>query len=503
MLQKYITTLVILIMGLSAHAQSTYFNVTETEPFKDSRRGSSLEGAFTLASGEIVAVRAAKKELLVSSFDANYNLQSDVELDLERRESYLGASFNNEKLRVFTVHKVDKNKRDVFCHTYTIGSRTIVKTKLYTATSSTQKRSKYGASGPKKHNENFRGSPDGNYLAFAVDNINSKTNSYSFRVYDQDLNLVYDTSYYSDIERYFNFDDFIITNDAEIISAGKLYKKGKRDRREGKANYDYVIHKVTENESASSVLELQDNFIKELRFAQTDELIRLFGFYSERSSDRMKGALSYNMQGTNIEAVSLKQAPFPESIYQDLFRDARAERLKEKEKEFRDFYLDYAFVDESGNSYLLAEEFYITTTSVPNGAMGGMSTNSQPHYDDILIIKFDSAGNILWGRGILKKDNQPSYNALVMDNELHVFFNTGKNIKEKEDGRKKAKRHFFSSTALFDVVFDADGKDTFEMIQENKGKAVYRPYLGTYDYDKFILANLSKSKKQFLILTKK
>ena len=65
MLQKYITTLVILIMGLSAHAQSTYFNVTETEPFKDSRRGSSLEGAFTLASGEIVAVRAAKKERLI------------------------------------------------------------------------------------------------------------------------------------------------------------------------------------------------------------------------------------------------------------------------------------------------------------------------------------------------------------------------------------------------------------------------------------------------------
>jgi len=503
MLKKFIATLGILAISLSVHAQSTYFNVTETEPFKDSRRGSSLEGAFTLASGEIVAVRAAKKELLVSSFDANYNLQSDIELNLERKESYLGSSISDEKLRVFTVYDVDKNRREVYCHTYSISSRTVIKTKLYTATSSTQKRSKYGAYGPKKHNENFRGSPDGNYLAFAVDNINSKTNSYSIRVYDRDLNLVYDRSYYSDIERNFKFDDFIVTNDAEIISVGKLYKVGKKDRRNGKANYDYVIHKVTENENSSSVLRLKNNFINELRFAQTDALIRLFGFYSELSSYRMKGALSYNMQGTNIEDISLKQGPFPETIFQDLFREARAERLKEKEKEFRDFYLDYAFVDENGNSYLLAEEFYITQSTSSNGAMGGMSTSTQYHYDDILIIKFDSAGDILWGRGILKKDNAPSYNALVMDNELHVFFNTGKKIKNKTDGRKKAKRHFFSSTALFDVVFDANGKDTFEMIQENKGKAIYRPYLGTYDFDKFILANLSKSKKQFLILSKK
>lgn len=336
-----------------------------------------------------------------------------------------------------------------------------------------------------------------------MDNINAKTNSYAIRVYDYELNLVYETSYYSEIERYFQFDDFIVTNDAEIISVGKLYKVGKRDRKKGKANYDYVIHKVTQSENTSATLELKDNFIDELRFAQTDDIIRLFGFYSEMNSANMKGALSYNLQGTGIEDISLKQAPFPESVYEDLFREARAERLKEKEKEFSNYYLDYAFVDDQGNSYLLAEQFYVTQMTTSTGGMGGMTTSTQFHYDNILVIKFDSAGSILWGRGILKKDNLPSYNALVLDDQLHVFFNTGKDIIEKKDGRKKAKRHFFSSTALYDVVFDANGKETFEIIQENKGKTVYRPYLGTYDYDKFILANLSKSKKQFLILSKK
>lgn len=503
MTRKIIFTLGVLLIGFSGISQSNYFNVTETAPFKDTRRGSSLEGVYTLLDGSLVAVRSAKKELMISSFDANYKLQSDVELNLERKESYLGTSFSDIDVRVFTVQKIDKNTRDVYCHTYGLDSKKVTKTKMYTATSSTKRRSKSGSISPKKHTENYRGSPNGKYLAFAVDNINAKTNSYSIRVYDEDMKLVYDTSYYKDIDRYFRFDDFVITNDAEVITVGKLYKSGKRDRRQGKANYDYVIHKVTKTEKSTSTLELQDNFIDELRFAQTEDAIRLLGFYSERSSSRMKGALTYNFEGTSISNVTLKQAPFPETVYKDLFPEARAERLKEKEREFSNFYLDYAFVDDFGNSYLLAEEFYITEVMVNNGTTGGMTTSTTFHYDDILVMKFDNEGNVLWGRALLKKDTQPSYNALVMDDELHVFLNTGKNIKEKSDGRKRAKRGMFSSTALFDVVFDANGEKTFELIQENKGKTIYRPYLGTFDYDKFILANMSKNKKQFLVLSKK
>lgn len=149
MLKKMITTLGALLITLSIQAQSTYFNVTETEPFKDSRRGSSLEGAFTLDDGSVVAIRLAKKELLVSSFDANYNLQSDVELNLERRESYLGASYSNEIVRVFTVQKVDKNTRDVFSHNYDVNSKKISKIKLYSTVAGRSKGAKNGALGPK------------------------------------------------------------------------------------------------------------------------------------------------------------------------------------------------------------------------------------------------------------------------------------------------------------------------------------------------------------------
>ena len=68
---KYLTALGILFVSFCLQAQSSYFNVSETEPFKDSRRGSSLEGVFTLIDGNVVAERAAKKDLLIRAFDYN------------------------------------------------------------------------------------------------------------------------------------------------------------------------------------------------------------------------------------------------------------------------------------------------------------------------------------------------------------------------------------------------------------------------------------------------
>lgn len=503
MFKRLILISIVFLMQLGATAQSNFFEVAETKPFKDSKRNTYLEAVFTVSNNNIVAVRSAKRKLLISNFNDQYSIDSDIELELERKEEYLGSNIDDTSIKIFTILKIDKRTRELYCHNYDLDSKTVKKSLLYTTKRDEKRISKYGILGGRKHSQNFRGSLNGDYVAFAVDNINAKSNSYAIRVFDRNLQEVYSTSYYSEIEKHFAFDDFIVTDEAEVICVGKLYKQGKRDKKKGKANYEYVIHKVSEGGTTSNTIDLGENFVQELRFAQTESQLRLMGFYSEKNSWAMKGALSYNFTGTDISEISLVQKPFPESIYKDIFREKRAERLKDKEKELSNYYLDHALVDEAGNSYLLAEQFYISTTTT-GGVNGAIMTQTQYHYDNILVIKFDNQGNIQWGRSILKVDSQPSYNAFVVENKLHVFLNASKNIGEKADGRKKLKRGLFSSTALYDVVFDIEtGDQTYEKIQENKGKTVYRPYLGTYDYDKFVMANLSKSKKQFLILTQK
>ena len=52
--------------------------------------------------------------------------------------------------------------------------------------------------------------------------------------------------------------------------------------------------------------------------------------------------------------------------------------------------------DNFGNIYMLAEEFYVTQTYMASPTGGGYSMD-QYHYDDILILKFDSQGELSLG----------------------------------------------------------------------------------------------------------
>ena len=156
--------------------------------------------------------------------------------------------------------------------------------------------------------------------------------------------------------------------------------------------------------------------------------------------------------------------------------------------------------DNTGNTFVLAEEFYVTQTYVATGMNGAGYWTTTYHYDDILILKFDKSGEISWGRSIFKRSTVPSYNAFLKDDKLHVILNSGKNLTEKSDGRTKVSKGWFESSALYDFTYSSDGKVEYNKIQDNKGNTYYLPFYGTYNLDTFIMMSDSGRKKQFMIL---
>lgn len=130
---------------------------------------------------------------------------------------------------------------------------------------------------------------------------------------------------------------------------------------------------------------------------------------------------------------------------------------------------------------------------------GGYWTTTY-HYDDILILKFNAQGELDWGRSIFKRATSPSYNAFLKNDELHVVLNSGKNLTEKKDGRTKASKGWFESSALYDFVYSSNGDVSYDKIQNNKGKTFYLPYYGTFSNNKFIMMSSARKKKQFMIL---
>ncbi len=502
---KKIIVLLLLFCAQLCICQSSYFNIKETNPFKDTKKGSVLLDVHQMENGENIVIRSIKKNFVISSFTASYDLKSNVDTERQKKEGYIGSVTSNGLVRFFTVDRLKKMKV-VYCHTFNPATQQVSKKKLFEVVDE-EKRSffigGFGVSRGSGQEQRFSVSPDGNYFVVTNNVFSRKKSTSAVYVYDTDLNEVFKKVYFNSEDQFYAIDDFVITNDLKVILAGKVYKNGTRDKKDGKANYTYEIHKISAANNTKKVIDLGDKFVQQVRIAQYGENLRMLGFYSENSSGQMKGGISYTFSEDDITNISPKVTPFPADVYNDIYGEAKAKSKKKKEKEFRAYYLDYSLIDEAGNAFLTAEQFFTTTVQVSNGA-GGFTTQTIFHYNNILIIKFDNEGNLVWGRSIFKAARSHSYNAFEIDGKLHILLNTGKNIAKKSNDRKKIKKSWLEKSALYDIVYDENGNETYELIKENDGKKdFYSPTRGSFDYDKFIMANLSKNKRRFMVLTRK
>jgi hypothetical protein len=356
--------------------------------------------------------------------------------------------------------------------------------------------------GRNKRGTNVAISPNGKYIAIATDNIKKNLNSYKVHVFDSEtLALVFEKSYQEDADNYFEPNDLFVDDNATVYPLGKLFLKGKSEKKEGDANYEFILNKISKDNYKSLKISLEEElFISSLAINYYENKLNLVGFYSNERAGNIKGGCNFEINTASLSVSSKKNTVLPKDVYDDLYGDAKAERHDKKKKELNSFYVDYIIRDNNGNTFLLAEEFYITTTYVATGMNGGGYWTTNYHYDDILILKFDKTGAINWGRSIFKRASSPSYNAFLKDDKLHVILNSGKNLTEKKDGRTKVSKGWFESSALYDFTYSVNGEVEYNKIQDNKGNNYYLPFYGTFNNDLFIMMSDGMRKKQFMLL---
>src|SRR5690606_23905001 len=233
-----------------------------------------------------------------------------------------------------------------------------------------------------------------------TDNIKKNLNSYTARVfYANGLEQVYQKSYQEDKEKYFEPNDMVIDNSGTVYSVGKKFLQGRSQKKKGEANYDFLLNKISQESVSDIKISLgESEHIRSLNLSLNDEELRLVGFFSERNVNRIKGGCNFVVDISNAMTIKGKNSfDLPVSVYEDLYGEKRADR--KKDTELSNFYIDYIVEDSNGNTYLLAEEFYITQQYIQTGTMGGYWTTVF-HYDDILILKFNANNNLEWGRSV-------------------------------------------------------------------------------------------------------
>ena len=496
---KHFYTILLTLLFFSAitSAQNNHFNVHESPNYRDQFRSTFILNVYTTKDNTTnVIARKSKTNLVFETFDNQAKGKKMLSVKVHKKERFVGELFYNNLVRIFMVESPNKKERLLHCYTYNIDDNTSTKTTLL-QTEVKKKSSLF--SGRNKRQTNFSISPNNKFIAIATDIEKKNSNSYNINVYDAaTLSLNYSKSYYSNPDKYYQSSDMIVDDNAVVYNVGKEYFKGRRERKNAKANYSYVVTKVDKKTIKTGIIELnKEEYIKNLSLSFLDNKLKLIGYYSEDKVFGIKGVISIALDKNSLKISDKKNQKLPLKVFEDLYGYRKAKN--KKNSELTSFTLDYMLEDELGNTYLVAEEFYITQTYISNGMNGGTYVTTY-HYDDLLITKLDKEGNLLWGRSIFKRSNEPSYNAFLNNGKLHVLLNSGKNLTAKKDGRLKVSKGWFESTSLYVFLYDKEGNVTHQKIQDNKGKTTYIPFRGSYANGKFVMYNHSKSKKKLMIL---
>jgi hypothetical protein len=497
-MKKIILLFIIFYTTFSFSQSTTNLKVTESPEFKDKNYSEAVLAIHTTNNLKTGLIRSGKKVFLLDVFDDKLNKIASQTLESNNKESFEGYVSFNDEIKFITVLAPSKRERIVYCNTFNVETNKVHKKELFRA--DVEKGGLF--TGRNKRGTNVAISPNGQYIAIATDNIKKNLNSYKVHVFDSEtFELIFERSYQEHVDNYFEPNDIFVDDNANLYTLGKLYISGKNQKKDGEANYNFLLYQLSKGSVKSQIVSLTDgNHIASLIISNYDGKINLVGFYSEKFAGNIKGGCNFEIDTTTLEVLGKKNTVLPKNVYEDLYGEAKAERHNNKKKELSSFDIDYIIRDNEGNTFLLAEEFYVTTQYVNTGMNGAGYMTTTYHYDDILILKFDINGDISWGRSVFKRANTPSYNAFLKNNELHIILNSGKNLTEKNDGRTKVSKGLFESSALYDFIYSANGDVKYNKIQDNSGKNFYTPYFGTYNNGKFILISDGGRKKQFMLL---
>ncbi|GHC65234.1 hypothetical protein [Ulvibacter litoralis] len=482
---KRILLITLLIsQGIIFAQNESNFKIYESPVYIDKVKTDSVRATYTSNSGKTGIIRNDKKEIVFDLFDENFSKIHSKLIETDKKETYIGDIFYSNEINVFTETFPDKDVKVLTCYVFNLENKTNKKIEL-SSTTIDKKLSLFS----NQKGAKFSMSPDLNYFSITNYTIHKDEVFYHVSVFDsKTYELVYDQQITRNENKFFSLSEIQIDNSKNVFLLGESFFDEESPKIKSEKNRHFIVEKISKTDYSKLDLNLENKYIKSLKAVTDANEYNLYGFYSDSGLNAIKGVCNILIDMENFEIKNKNLQDLPSQVYADLFGTDKAD--KKKGKELFEFKIDYILNDEQNNIYLTAEQFYITYEN----------DRKVEHYDDILIIKFTPNGKLDWGRSILKYDYKPSYNAFVKNNELHIILNSGKKLKELNDGRTKATVGLFETSALYDFVYLNTGLGKINKIQNNKKKTYYLPNYGNYIDGKFIMISDSQKERQFMTL---
>ena len=248
----------------------------------------------------------------------------------------------------------------------------------------------------------------------------------------------------------------------EVYITGKAYFKKKRFRVDER-KFQYEMVRLTQTGIQTQSFDNPGKYSEALYPILNDGKLICTGFYANRKDNRYNGISYFELNPSTLSIQSKKYSPFTTQFMNDKFG-------KDDEKTIKN--LIFKSVDITDNDEILfnAEEYFVTNSMQSTG--GGQRIKvDRFHHNDIVSVKLDASGNMLWARNINKAEvtqgdgAYASYSAYCKDGNTYFFVCTAAdNPQLINNERLIFKQGLSRNRNVFMISLDEKGKMDYERI---------------------------------------
>ncbi|WP_310377394.1 hypothetical protein [Flavobacterium sp.] len=302
-------------------------------------------------------------------------------------------------------------------------------------------------------------------FAIAID-YNSENKEYvKLYLFDNELNKKMDTDFKREIkDKDYKLETIQVSPDGNAISLlAKNYSEVQKAKKEG-GKYLFEITKITTESQKPQFIDTNENFVGSLKSVFHNNDIICFGFYSDIKDYRFKGICYYKLDFNSLAILQTKYNLFTEQFMLDKYGENKDKALK---------FLTFKKIFFSKNDGLIfnAQEEYLTSDG---------NNRTYLHYDDVVVAKLDSKGNLLWARNINKSQAVPSYEdesfisytSFMNENFTYFFINTAEKINKIKNDRIEFGQIRKNKSNLNVIRINQDGDFDYEEILDDEKSSV-------------------------------
>ncbi len=462
-------------MSIGAFAQKMPISYDFGEKLNDRHRYSNLvtidgdgDGGYVLVRSYFQGLILKPKGYLIEHYNSNLELVAEYNYKLRGLQFVDGFVKNGQLRLLFFNYNFERGFYEYQVHSSNLVNFDFKREQLLKFVTPVVE----GAFGKNYYNRDFKKGFSTTLLfdaaktgfIISTHHKKGKENKHTLHLFDTDLNKRWEHDFSAEVEeKNYAFESLAISNNGnEAYVLGKAYFKKKRFKAEER-KFQYELVSVGNGSAKTQNFDIPGKFSEGLYPILDNDKLYCVGFYADRKDNRYNGLSFFELNPSSLSILNKKYNPFTQQFMDDKFG-------RDENQVINNLVFKNVMLTDTGEILFNAEEYFVTHSMHSTGA-GQRIKVDRFHHNDIVSVKLNTKGDMLWARNINKAEvtqgdgAYASYSSYTKDGDTYFFLSTAaENPQLINNERLVFKQGLTGNRNVFLISLDSNGKMDYEKV---------------------------------------